>query len=119
MKTLLLALALTMPLAAADFAGKWTGTMQGKNDQGETRSQPVVIVFKMEDGKLTGHGGPDESEQHDFSNVKVDGNVVTFEVNDSPLHVRLEVDGDKMTGRVEGEHDGDKRTMDLALTRAK
>ena len=47
--------------------------------------------------KLTGSGGPNETEQHPFENGKVEGDRLTFEVLQA-IQFDLQVKGDEITG---------------------
>src|SRR5438105_2758194 len=66
-------------LAAADASGKWSGTFKPDDAAG---SRPVYMVLTQDGDKLTGTGGPNESEQHPMQKGKVEGERPTFEVPD-------------------------------------
>lgn len=118
MKTLILTLLLAAASYAADFAGKWSGTAEMMRD-GETRSSTAVLIFKQDGDKITGTGGRDESQQHPFDNVKVDGDKLTCEVNDGDtvVKVSLQAEGDVMKGEAKAEKDGQKMTVVFHLKR--
>jgi len=118
MKPLLLTLLLAAASYAADFAGKWSGTAEMMRD-GETRSSTAVLIFKQDGDKVTGTGGRDESQQHPFDNVKVDGDKLTCEINDGDtlVKVALQAEGDVMKGEAKAEKDGQKMTVVFNLKR--
>jgi len=115
--SLLLLAAAAFTLSATDLTGKWSGTVDLKQD-GEAQTIPVIMVVKQEGDKLTGTAGP-EDEQHPIQNGKVDGNKVTMEVDtgEALYYLELEVDGDKISGHVKQGADGEK--MKIALSRVK
>jgi len=113
----LLLLAATFALSATDLTGKWSGTVDLKQD-GEVQTIPVIMVVKQDGDKITGTAGP-EDEQHPIQNGKVDGNKLTMEVDsgEALYYLELDVDGDKITGKVKQGADGE--AMKIALTRVK
>jgi hypothetical protein len=119
MKSILLSLLLAAAwsLSGADLSGKWSGTVDLKED-GETRTIPVIMVLKHEGNKLTGTAGPEE-EQHPIQNGNVDGDNVTMEVDsgEAIYYLELKVDGDAISGKVKQGADGEK--MNISMKRAK
>src|SRR5436190_23518156 len=77
-RTMWLVTAILLPVMcamAADVSGKWTGTMS------DDRSSDVLLLILQQDGnKITGTGGPNESERHPLENVMLQGDKLTFEV---------------------------------------
>lgn len=90
------------PAKAADVAGTWSWTMQGRNG-GEPRK--LTLKLKVEGEKLTGEltspgrqgGDPVKTE---ISEGKVKGSEISFTV------VR-EFNGNKMTSKYQGKVEGD------------
>lgn len=121
MKTLILALVLATVSFAGEFAGRWTGDVEMKSPDGESRTQSALVVFKEDGGKLTGTGGPDESRQMAFEDVKVDGSKMTGVINDGPTTVNLEftVSGDEMTGQAKIMREGTTMTAIFKMKRQK
>lgn len=119
MKSILLSLLLAAAwtLSAADLTGKWSGTVDIKQD-GEAQTIPVIMVVKQDGNKLTGTAGPEE-EQHPIQNGVVDGNTVTLEVDggEAIFYLTLKVDGDQISGDVKRGADGEKTK--IALKRVK
>lgn len=100
MKLTILALLFSAALFAADATGKWTGTFTLTKDDGQARAKPALLILKQDGDKLTGSGGPDESEQHPIVKGKVDGNRLTFEVaaGDSTIAFDVVLEGDQIKG---------------------
>jgi hypothetical protein len=119
MKSILLSLLLAAAwsLSGADLTGKWSGTVDIKDD-GEARTIPVIMVLKQEGNNLTGTAGPEE-EQHPIQKATVDGDNVTMEVDsgEAIYYLELKVDGDQITGKVKQGADGEK--MNISMKRVK
>jgi hypothetical protein len=113
--SLLLAAAWT--LSGADLTGKWSGTVDMKQD-GEAQTIPVVMIVKQDGNKLTGTVGT-EDEQHAIQKGLVDGDTVTMEADNGEAiyYLELKVDGDQISGAVKAGADGEK--MKIALKRVK
>ena len=105
-------------LNAADLTGKWTGTVDFKDDGGEARTMPVFMILKQDGNRLTGSAGDKEEEQHPFQKGSVDGNNVTIDIeaDDAVFHLELKVDGDQIAGDV---RKGDGPKMKLSVKRVK
>jgi hypothetical protein len=113
--TLLLLAAWT--LSGADLTGKWSGTVDLKQD-GDVQTIPVVMIVKQDGNKLTGTAGPEE-DQHPIEKGIVDGDKVTLQVDagDATYFLELKVDGDSLSGTAKQGPDGEG--MKIALQRAK
>src|SRR4051812_46219498 len=73
--TCLVVLFLAMPAMAADFSGKWTGSVATQGGE-----LPVSFSFKTEGDKTSGTmAGPDGSDSP-LEALKVDGNNISFNV---------------------------------------
>lgn len=78
------------------------------------------MILKQDGDKLTGSAGPDESEQYEIRNGKVEGDRLTFEapLNDGTVYLDLKVQGDRIEGELKGQrNDGTTRTAKLSLKR--
>lgn len=121
MKSLFLTLLLvTLPLGAIDISGKWTGGFEAQNNEGEKKTEPVLMILKQEGDKLTGSGGPNEGEQHAFQNGKVEGDKVSFEItlgNGGTIYFNLTVTGDEIKGDMKRAREGREQTAKLSLKR--
>ena len=119
MKSILLSLLLaaTWTLSASDLTGKWTGTVDMKED-GNAQAMSVVMIVKQDGNKLTGTAGVEE-DQHPIQKGIVDGDTVTFEVDsgEAIYYLELKLDGDQLSGAAKAGPDGEK--MKIALKRVK
>ncbi len=79
-RTLLSLIILTLSSAAADFSGKWTGTVEGKHPDGTAVSAPAYVELNQKDDQLTGAAGRDETDTGLIRNGKVNGSKINFEV---------------------------------------
>lgn len=89
-------------LAAADVSGKWSGKAEFRNESGETRSGPLVLILKQEGSKVIGTAGEVEEEQVELRNGKVEGHRVTFEASapdGRKFFFDLGIRGDRMEGQ--------------------
>lgn len=76
-------------LHAADLTGKWSGA-------------PFYMVFHQDGTRLTGSGGPDESEQYPIQDARIEDDHITFKVSDYTFDLRLngnEIRGEMKNGR--------------------
>ena len=120
MKSLLLMLALvTVPLDASDVSGKWSGTFEAVTNDGNTRSEPLLLIFKQDGEKLTGSGGPNDTERHDMKDGKVAGDKITFEValERGSILFDLTVDGDQIKGNMKRVREGNEQNAKVSLKR--
>jgi hypothetical protein len=65
---------------AADLTGKWTGTFTRTAPDGATQSIPFVFHLTQKGKVLTGTVGPNEERQWEIQKGAVDGDKVTFQV---------------------------------------
>ena len=107
-------------IGATDVSGQWSGTFEFKKEDGETKSEPVFMILKQEGNKLTGSGGPNESEQHPIKDGKVEGDKITFAVETGKMTIWFDLmaKGDQITGDMKGEENsGVKRSARLSIKR--
>ncbi len=64
-------------IAAQELSGRWKGSF--KRGGGE-HGIPQLFILKQDGAKVTGSGGPDDSEQYPISKGTVTGNVIRFEL---------------------------------------
>jgi hypothetical protein len=91
--TLFLALG-SMTALAADFSGKWTADVQGRNG-----TQTITFNFKVDGSTLTGTVTTPRGDT-DISNGKVDGDNISFDQV-------LNFNGNSITLNYKGTADGD------------
>lgn len=96
----------------ADLTGKWTGSIDVKQE-GETRVIPVLLILRQEGNQLTGTGGGGADDQYPVQKGVVDGDSVILDVAAQEVyHLELKVNGDEMTGNVRKE-DGPKMKISV------
>jgi hypothetical protein len=117
MRKILIAGLLSAACLLADVSGKWTGSFV---PDGESENHPVYLVFKQDGEKLTGSGGPNESEQHPMQNGKVDGDKINFEVpaGKGVFIFDLKADGAAITGNLQFKAENETRTAKVSLKKA-
>ena len=107
---------------ASDVTGKWTGSMTRTAPDG--RSQTIDWMFDLtQKGKvLTGTVGPNAERQWPIENGAVDGNKVTFRVQqpDGPTRTfTLQLVKDRLQGEMLAELKGQSFTAKVDAGRAK
>lgn len=116
MRKLLLALfVLATSALAADVTGTWRGTAGA-----DAQSHAVIMVFKQAGSDLTGTAGYTADEQVPFSNGKISGEKISFDiVTDADSYkIELSPDGDGLKGTVEVHHGDQKVVLPLTLKKA-
>ena len=115
----LLVVSLFSVLMLSDVTGKWGGTFEVRNDQGEQRTEKALLILKQEGTTVTGSGGPDERERHPIQNGKVEGDKLTFEIgtDSSTIYFNLTVSGDEIKGEMKRRRNGQEQTARLSVKR--
>jgi hypothetical protein len=104
----------------AELTGKWSGTFEELAPDGSVRqTSDAYIDLKLSGQTVTGTAGPSESQQHEISNGRLQGNKLTFEVagQGPKLKFDLTYDGETIKGAVTGEHDGQRMSARVDLKR--
>lgn len=106
----------TLSLMAANVTGRWSG--QFRVDGGD-HDIPQVFLIKQDGNKITGSGGPNETEQYPLEKGTIDGGHVQFELTTGEWKFAydLKVDGTKMTGNLELKSVNDSRIAKVSLTK--
>lgn len=101
---------------AADLSGKWSGTFRAA---GADHDVPQVFLLKQDGSRLTGSGGPDESEQYPIENPRVDDDAVTFELTTGEwkFSYHLKMSGPRLTGDLELKSADRRRTAKVVLNK--
>ena len=101
---------------AADVTGTWTGKMAGPNGDGFQ----ITFTFKVDGPKLTGTITGPQGDPMEFSDGKVDGDKLSFNVSFNGMTIKHEgvITGDtiKLTTKSDG---GDFPGGEMTLTRGK
>ncbi|HEV2688878.1 MAG TPA: hypothetical protein VGV35_09995 [Bryobacteraceae bacterium] len=117
---LLCVLLLSSIALLADVTGKWTGSFDVTGPDGQVQANTAFLDLKQDGNALTGTAGPNESEQMAIRAGKIDGNKITFEVapeNGPLIKFDLLLAEDHIKGSASGEHEGQKLTAKLDVTR--
>jgi hypothetical protein len=116
MKCLLLLLAGTVALMAADISGKWTGTVKGDP---EAQGQIAELNLKQTGAEITGTAGAGGGESWPIQNGKFEDDRVTFDITaeEIPVHFELRLENDHLKGTVTYQEGGQKHTVALDLYR--
>jgi hypothetical protein len=107
---------------ATDVTGKWTGTMTRTAPDG--RSQTIAFMFDLKQkGKaLTGTAGPNAERQWAIESGAVDGDKVTFKVQqpEGPMRTfTLQLVKDRLQGEMLAELNGQSFTTKVDAGREK
>ncbi|HET8546977.1 MAG TPA: hypothetical protein VFL57_03195 [Bryobacteraceae bacterium] len=120
MRSLILAFLLSAAtLAAADITGKWRGSFESTNDNGETRKGTAYLDLKQDGSTVTGVAGPNENEPHQLRNGKFENDKLTFTIltGDTEMRVELTLAGNELTGQATREGASGSRTAKIAVKR--
>ena len=113
MRTLLLcALFSAFALHAAELTGKWSGSFDITNSDGETKADTAYMDLKEAAGTVTGTAGPDSEKQWSLRKGKLDGQKLTFEVameDGGILAFELTFDGTSILGTCTGTGNGGEK----------
>ncbi|MGA9978843.1 MAG: hypothetical protein WBQ08_09430 [Candidatus Sulfotelmatobacter sp.] len=117
-RTLAVVLLLTMSATVADLTGKWSGSFRAS---GADHDVPQFFILRQDGNKLTGSGGPDQSEQYPLENGTVDGDKIKFELTTGEwkFAYKMTATDSKMTGDLELKSMNSSRTAKVSLSRAK
>lgn len=109
-------LLLVSTAVAGDLSGKWSGTFRAA---GADHDVPQLFILKQDGSKLTGSGGPDESEQYPIENPRVDDDKVAFEITTGEwkFSYHLKMSATHLTGNLELTSADSRRTAKVALNK--
>lgn len=116
--TIAVVLLLAMNVMAGDLTGKWSGSFRA---DGADHDVPQFFILKQDGNKLTGSGGPDQSEQYPIEAGKSDGDRVSFELTTGEwkFAYHLKATNARMTGDLELKSINNSRTAKVSLSKAK
>lgn len=105
MKPWMLLFLITSGLAfAADFSGKWAGTLEARNSP-VPRSDAHFVTLEQKGDTATGMAGPKRDVQWQLKNVKVNGRKINFMVKAAGgnllIEYSLELKDNELSGTVE------------------
>ena len=121
-KLFLCAVLSAFALSAADLTGKWSGSFDITNSEGQTEADHAYMDLHEKDGSVTGTAGPTADKQWSLSKGKLDGQKLTFEVamdDGGILTFELAFDGESIHGTCAGTGSGgEKMSAKVSLKRA-
>jgi hypothetical protein len=117
-RTIAVVLLLAVNVMAGDLTGKWSGSFKA---DGADHDVPQLFVLKQDGNKLTGSGGPNQSEQYPIEKGKVEGDRVRFEITTGEWKFTydLKATDARMAGDLELKSINDRRTAKVSLSQAK
>uniref|UniRef100_Q024A0 Lipocalin-like domain-containing protein n=1 Tax=Solibacter usitatus (strain Ellin6076) TaxID=234267 RepID=Q024A0_SOLUE len=125
MKTILLFVTMAalagVALADTDVTGKWSGSFNATNPNGETKESTAVLVLKQNGAAITGTVGPNEDEQFPIQKGKIEGDKISI-VADQDGHTMtftLVLAAERITGEAQMSRDGQTMKAKIDVTRAK
>ena len=117
---LLAALAFTAA-ADVDITGKWSGSFNITNPDGETNDSTALLMLKQNGNEITGTVGPNETEQFQIQKGKIEGDKITLEVDHDGNMIKftLVLAEERIKGDAEFTRDGQTAKAKIDVTRAK
>lgn len=109
---MLCALLSTFALHAAELTGRWSGSFDITNEQGETKPDTAYMDLKESAGSVIGNAGPNADQQWPLRKGKLDGQKLTFEVvtdDGGVLVFELTFDGASIQGSCAGTGNGGEK----------
>ncbi|HYK90533.1 MAG TPA: hypothetical protein VE398_17300 [Acidobacteriota bacterium] len=107
--------------AGVDLSGKWSGSINLTNAEGNTNLEDVYMVLKTSGNEVTGTAGPDRDRQWPIVNGRLEGTKITFETKDPDnghlWKVQLLYTEKRLKGEAWSEVEGRKTGGKLDLTR--
>lgn len=110
---------------ALDITGKWSGTIDVKDESSGTNiTTPVQVQFQQRDAAISGNiGRAEDNDLVPIKNAKVEGNKIYFEASSGetlgPAKFNLIVDGDHMEGEMKTSVDTGDITGKVKISRQK
>ena len=107
--------------ADVDVTGKWAGSFNMTNPNGEAHESSAVLTLKQSGGEITGTVGPNADEQAPIQKGKIEGNKITMEAEHHGHLIKFDlvVAADRITGDANMSADGQTAKAKLEVTRAK
>jgi hypothetical protein len=110
---------LALAAIAADVSGKWTGSFKVN---GGDHNVPQLFILHQQGKKLSGSGGPNESEQYPIEDGTIDGAHVRFQLTTGEWKFAYDLKQageDGLEGDLELVSVNDSRTATVSLRRLK
>lgn len=92
---------------ATELTGKWAGSFDVTNSGGE-KAETAFMNLTLSGNTVTGTAGPNAEEQMVIRNGKLEGNKLTFDIEngDESISFDLLFDGDTIRGIARGKGPG-------------
>ena len=106
----------------ADVTGKWSGSFDATDPDGQTQAHKAFMVLKQSGDAITGTAGPDEDRQFSIKVGKIEGDKITLEVvldDGGVLKFDLTLADGHIKGDVKGEVGDRKMSAKLDVTPVK
>ena len=118
---LMLAALAGVAMADVDVTGKWSGTFNATNPDGESKESTALLVLKQSGSDISGTVGPNEDEQFPIKKGKIDGDKITLEVDHDGHNMtfNLVLAADRITGEAQMSRDGQTMKAKIDVGRAK
>jgi hypothetical protein len=108
-------------IADVNVTGKWSGTFKAIGPDGQTKDSTAVLDLMQNGSEITGTVGPNESDRHEITKGKIEGDKITLESGDGELALRfdLAVVDDRITGDVNAVGEGRNLKAKIDVKREK
>jgi|SRR5882757_7939347 len=103
--------------AGGDVSGKWVGVFHVTAPDGSKRDDKAVVILQQQGNEVTGSLGETEEKQFPFKKGKMNGNVLTIEMDRNPVVFTLKLEANKLTGEIRDAEDTSKVLGQVDLTR--
>ena len=110
-----------LAMADVDVTGKWSGSFNITRQNGDTNESTAVLMLKQSGATITGTVGPNEDEQFEIQNGKIDGSKITLEANRDGQTIKFDLvlAADHITGEANMTREGETAKAKIDVTRAK
>ena len=125
MKTILLFVTMAalagVALADTNVTGKWSGSFNATNPNGETKESTAVLMLKQNGADITGTVGPNEDEQFPIQKGKIEGDKITLQADHDghTMTFNLVLASERITGEAQMSRGGETMKAKIDVTRAK
>jgi hypothetical protein len=118
---LMLAALAGVALADVSVTGKWSGSFNPTDSNGESKESTALLVLKQSGSDITGTVGPNEDEQFAIQKGKIEGDKITLVVDHdgSTMTFNLLLAADRITGEAQMSRDGETKKAKIDVSRAK
>jgi hypothetical protein len=108
-------------LADVDATGKWSGSFNATNPNGETNESTAFLVLKQTGAEIKGTVGPNENEQFPILKGKIDGDKITLEADHDghTMKFNLVCSSGRTTGEAQMSRDGQTMKAKIDVGRVK